>query len=137
MIPTTIGTGDDISPDFQEEKDQPTYTYAMDLDTRVQGTTDNLKAMEQVIFKILQTERYNHSKVYSDNFGVEFASLVGQPITFVIPEIQRRIREALTWDERIQNVSDFEFSGNKSKIHVSFTVHTIFGEVKSSAEVII
>lgn len=136
MIPTIVGS-DDISLDIQDEKDQPTFTYAMDLDTRVQGTTDNLKAMEQVIFKILQTERYHHSKVYSDNFGVEFASLIGQPTTFVIPEIQRRIREALTWDERILNVYDFDFSGNKSKIHVDFTVHTIFGEVKSSAEVTI
>lgn len=122
--------------DIIEEKDLPTYTYAMDLNTRVKGNThDNLKAMEQVVFKILNTERYHHSNVYSDNYGVEFASLFGMPITYCIADIPRRIKEALTWDERITDVTNFDFSSNKGKVHVDFKVHTIFGDLNSSTEV--
>lgn len=135
MIPTTIGIGEDVSPDIVEEQDQPTFTYYMDLEKRVQGTTDNLEAMKQVIFKILQTERYQYSKVYSNNYGVEFADLYGKSEYYVIPEIERRIREALTWDERIKGVNNFSFSKSKNKILVTFTAHTIFGVVESSAEV--
>lgn len=135
MIPTTIAIGEDVSSSLIEETEQPTYTYKMDLETRVQGKTDNLEAMEQVIFKILQTERYQHSKVYTDNYGVEFIDLYGQPIAYVIPEIERRITEALTWDERITDVTDFNFIGAKNKVLVTFKAHTKFGIVKSQTEV--
>lgn len=135
MIPTAIAIGEDISNSLVEETEQSSFTYRMDLETRVQGTSDGLEAMKQAIFKILQTERYQFNKVYSDNYGVEFIDLYGQPIAYVIPEIERRIIEALTWDSRIINVADFTFTGEKNKVITKFKVHTIYGVVESSTEV--
>ena len=131
MLPTTIENEADIT-DFElvEESEQPTKTYKMLLENnRVRGYADGQEAMKQAIFKILQTERYQHDQVYSDNYGVEFYDLYGQPAAYCVPEIERRITEALTWDERIQRVSNFSFEINKRIISVNFTAYTIFGEI--------
>lgn len=131
MIPTATATTDDLVNDFDvvTEVMQPTKTYYMQLENmKVQGLTDGQAAMKQAIFKILQTERYQYP-VYSDNYGVELRELIGQPIPYVLPEIDRRITEALTWDERITNVTDFNFDVKKNKVHVTFTAHTIYGDL--------
>ena len=131
MLPTTIENETDIT-DFElvEESEQPTKTYKMLLENnRVRGYTDGQEAMKQAIFKILQTERYQHNQVYSDNYGVEFVDLYGQPVAYCVPEIERRITEALMWDERIERVSNFSFEINKRVISVNFTAYTIFGEI--------
>ena len=101
MIPTTV-ENETIKTDFTfvEEREQPTKTYKMLLDvSRVRGYTDKQEAIKQAIFKILQTERYQYKNVYSDNYGVEFWDLYGQSPAYCVPEIERRITEALTWDE--------------------------------------
>lgn len=131
MIPTATATTDDLVNDFDvvTEVMQPTKTYYMQLETmKVEGLTDGQAAMKQAIFKILQTERYQYP-VYSDNYGVELRELIGQPIPYVLPEIDRRITEALTWDERITTVTDFNFDVKKNKVHVTFTAHTIYGDL--------
>lgn len=44
--------------------------------------------------------------------------------------------EALTWDDRIQSVDNFEFKiPQKDVIHAAFTVHTIFGDTEAEKEV--
>ena len=128
MIPSTTGF---LEQNFELEE-QPTYTYKMNLDTgSIRGYTDKLDAMRQAIFKILQTERYQYI-MYSWNYGVETLDLYGEPISYVCPELERRITEALTWDERIESVDNFEFDlPQKGVDHVSFTAHTIFGDVQA------
>lgn len=138
MIPTATAIADDLTNDFDvlEEVIQPTKTYHMRLDTmRVQGLTDGQEAMKQAIFKVLQTERYEYPEIYSDNYGVELWDLIGQPIPYVLPEIERRITEALTWDERIESVTDFDFNVQGKKVHVTFTAHTIYGEIAEETAV--
>lgn len=132
MIPSTTGF---LGQDFEFEE-QPTYTYKMNLDTgTIRGYTDGLDAMRQAIFKILQTERYQYV-IYSWNYGVETLDLYGEPVSYVCPELERRITEALTWDERIKSVNNFEFDViGKGAIHVSFVAHTVFGEVQAETKV--
>lgn len=132
MIPSTTGF---LEQDFELEK-QPTYTYKMNLDTgSIRGYTDGLDAMKQAIFKILQTERYQYI-MYSWNYGIETLDLYGEPVSYVCPELERRITEALTWDERIESVYNFEFDvTRKGVVHVSFVAHTIFGDVQAEREV--
>jgi Protein of unknown function (DUF2634). len=43
----------------------------------------------------------------------------------------------LTQDSRITGVDDFSFNANKGKVHVSFTVNTIFGEIEAEKVVTI
>lgn len=56
MIPS-IAPASNLSFEIVE---QPTETYKMDLKTgkNIRGYTDKLEAMKQVVFKILNTERY-------------------------------------------------------------------------------
>lgn len=131
MIPFTTAI---LSIDENEE--QPSQTYKMDVtDEAVRGYSDNLEAMKQAVFKILQTERYQ-SLIYSGGYGVELADLFGQPISYVQPELERRIREALLQDERILSVGDFEFSSKKKgELLVAFKVKTVFGDFSAERSV--
>ena len=127
MIPSTTGF---LEQDFVIEE-QPSRTYKMHLnETIIIGHTDQQDAMVQVIFSILNTERYQYI-IYSWNYGIELIDLYGQPVSYVIPEVKRRITEALTWDERIISVDNFSFDTNKGKITCNFTVHTIFGDIET------
>jgi phage baseplate assembly protein W len=107
----------------------PTHTFFFDIYGNVcYGYTDGLKAMEQAIYLILRTERYRHV-IFSRNYGVELNDLFGMPVSWVVPEVKRRITEALTWDSRITGVDGFDFEPSKGKLLVTFTAHTIFGDV--------
>jgi len=107
----------------------PSKTYAMDLKTgRIRGFVDEQEAMKQAIYKVLNTERFTYG-AYSNNYGVELNSLIGMPMSYVLPEIKRCITEALTWDSRITSVDGFEFETEMGKVHCKFTVHTIHGDI--------
>ncbi len=119
-----------------ESGEQPSQTYRMDVSNEaVRGYADDLEAMKQAVFKILQTERYQ-SLIYSGDYGIELADLFGQPVSYVQPELERRITEALMQDERIISVSGFAFSQKKKgELLVSFDVKTVFGEFTSERSV--
>ena len=108
---------------------QPSKNYKLDIEHDViSGTCDGFEAMKQVIYKILNTERYQHI-IYSWNYGIELQDLFGEPVAYVCSELQRRITEALIQDDRIETVDNFEFDiTEKRTVKVTFTVHSIFGE---------
>lgn len=126
MIPSTTAF---LEQDF-EITEQPTHTYKMNLESNlIRGYTDGQEAMKQAIYKILNTERYQYV-MYSWNYGIELLDLYGESVSYVCPELERRITEALTWDDRIQSVDNFEFNiSKKGEILVTFTAHTVFGDV--------
>ena len=122
-----------------QEVEYPSRTYKIEVknsedDDRINGYTDDLKAIQQAIYLILNTERYQHP-IYSWDYGVELVDLMGKPMSYVISEIPRRVTEALTQDSRIINVRDFEFEKNKSKLKVTFVVETTLGNVPTDLEV--
>lgn len=113
----------------------PSKTYYMNLEKyRIQGNVDKIESIPQAIFCILNTERSKYH-AYSDNYGVELMGLYGQPTTYVLPELERRIKEALEWDSRIDTVDGFEFELNGSSVRATFTVHTIFGDIDAERTV--
>ena len=128
MIPSTNNI---LSYDLEMET-EPSVNYKMNIKQDIiNGTVDELEAMKQVIYKILNTERYQYI-IYSWNYGIELMDLFGMPVIYVIPELERRITEALIQDERIESVDDFEFDSSEKRIvKASFTVHTIFGDVQT------
>ncbi len=128
MIPSTVGF---LDRNFEVEE-QPSLTYRMDLDgDSVRGFVDERDAVQQAVFRILNTERYQYI-IYPWYYGMETLDLYGEPVTYVCPELERRITEALLVDSRIRDVTDFEFDlGTKGVVHVTFTVHTIFGEIRA------
>ena len=126
-----IPTGNDILSANLEMVTLPSKQHCMILDkNRIIGQCNTLEAIKQTVFKILNTERYKYV-IYSWNYGVELAELFGQPVRYVCPEIERRVREALIQDDRITAVDSFDFDISKrGVVAVTFTVHTIFGDLE-------
>lgn len=119
-----------------EIQEQASKNYKMYFDEEViNGFRDEIEAMKQVIFKILNTERYQYI-IYSWNYGIELEDLFGEPVSYVCPELERRITEALVQDDRIESVDSFSFDiTQKRKVHVTFVAHTIFGDVEAERTV--
>lgn len=131
MIPSSSGF---LSQEIKI-KEQPSKTYFMNIDEqRIRGVVDGIEVMKQVIFKILNTERYQYI-IYSWNYGIETLDLYGQNVSYAMSELKRRISEALTWDSRISSVDNFEFTNEKGKISCTFIVHTIFGDIDAGKAV--
>ena len=113
----------------------PTKTYKIDtVNNRISGFVDDLEAMKQAVYLILNSERFLHV-IYSWDYGIELMSLYGKPMPYVISELTRRITEALMEDDRISNVTDFNFEREGNKIHITFVVTTDKGRIQSELEV--
>jgi len=124
MIPSNSGF---LQQDFIIEE-QTSRTYAMDINKlNIRGFTDQLQAMEQAVYKIIHTDRYHHI-IYSHNYGIELEDLTGEPISYVASEIERRISEALLWDNRITRVDNFTFEVGRDSVYATFRVYTIYGD---------
>lgn len=128
MIPGLNGF---LTEDFEIEV-QPSKAHKMHLDKQfINGYVDELEEMKQTIYMILNTERYQYL-IYSWNYGIELNDLLGEPVSYVCPEIERKVTEALVQDDRILSVDSFVFDiTEKRKVHVTFIVHTIFGDVNA------
>lgn len=114
----------------------PSKQYRMDWDgNRILGTCDNLEAVRQSIYKILNTERYAFL-IYSWDYGIELVHLYGKPPMYVCPELERMVKEALSQDDRITGIDNFEFdTSQKGVVSVTFTVHTVFGDLNEEMAV--
>ena len=117
----------EIDMEKLEERTMPSLTWKINEEkAEVRGETDELDAMRQAVSKILQTERYRYA-VYDWNYGVELEDLYGKNVSYVIPELKRRIE--------VTAVTDFSFREEKGSVTAAFTVYTIFGEVTAERTV--
>ena len=107
-----------------------TFRVRYEDDYKLLGMCDDIEAMKQAIFKIINTERYKYL-IYDWNYGIELNDLIGEPIPYVYAEIERRIKEALLTDNRIKEVTDFRFSNNGGDVLCLFTANTIYGEINN------
>ncbi len=137
-----------LLPTFSEEvveefeyTQEPGYTYRMKVDQedgtagQFIGYIDGRDAVEQAVYKILNTER-GENEIYRDQYGVEIDDLFGKPIPYVIPELDRRVKDALLQDDRISAVGNFTFElPKKGIIHMTFTVTSIYGEIEISQNI--
>lgn len=120
-----------------EETQYATQTYRLDLNAkRIGGLIDDKEAMLQAIIKIITTERYS-TVIYDGDYGIEKETLIGQDFDYVISELPRRITEALMVDDRIIDVTDFEYTKDKDTLTASIVVNTIYGELSVTTEVAI
>ncbi len=117
-----------IDENISSSNIQTSRTYYIDFDNNaVNGMCDNVNAVMQAVYKILNTERYKYI-IYDRNYGIELKDLLGKPFIYVSAIIKGRITEALENDERILSVENFSISRNGESITVEFTVKTIFGD---------
>lgn len=105
----------------------PSKDYRMG-EEHVAGICEDLEEIRQAVLCILSTERYQYP-IYTWNYGIELKDLLGKPMDYVLSELQRRIEEALTQDDRIDSVDGFEFEVNGRSVEVMFTVYTTSGNI--------
>jgi hypothetical protein len=125
---------EEVVEDF-EYAEEPSLTYKMRVDLengmagQVVGYVDGREAVEQAVYKVLNTER-GEQEIYYGQYGVEIDDLFGKPIPYVVPEVDRRIKDCLLQDDRITAVGNFKFDlPKKGVLHVSFLVTSIFGDI--------
>lgn len=141
MIPETSGLIESEEIILEEPSSK---TYLIDFDQKClrlsfdegdsNGFIDDLKAMEQAVFCMLNTERSEHL-IYSWDYGSELQDIIGMDTDIVLSEIERRVTEALMEDSRILSVDDFDFETNKKEVVCTFSVSTIYGDLEMEQEV--
>lgn len=113
----------------------PTRTYAIDWNkARLVGYVDKNEAMKQAIYKLLNTERFEYL-IYNGNYGITLKDLFGRDKYIACAVLERRISDALTVDDRITDVYDFDFSVSRNSVLVKFSVSTIFGNVPEEVNI--
>ena len=126
----TPNTDDILINNVETVTEQTSKTYYLDIEKNIiYNFCDGLEAMKQTIYCILNTERFDHL-IYSWNYGIELKHLIGESTTFVIPELERVIKEALLQDTRIIDVNNFDFNVKQNEILVTFTVITTLGNIE-------
>ncbi len=95
---------------------------------------DELDAVKQAVFKILQTERYEYL-IYTFDYGSELRGLIGVNPLFVRSELNRRIEEALLQDDRIIAIENTQVTIEEERLLATFTVVTGLGEFEYEQEV--
>ncbi len=111
----------------------PTNTFKIDFNkNRIKNLFDGTEALKQAIYKILMTQRYKYS-IYNWDYGIEIEDLIGMPKGYIKIEIERRIKEALLQDDRIEDVYNFKFKepkNDKSSLEIEFFIKSNLGEFK-------
>lgn len=128
MTPTTQT---DIMNDFSVVQ-SPGKTYRI-TGNRIAGYVDGLEAVVQAARLTLSTERYAHS-MYSWNYGAELSDLFGLVPPLLHTRLRQRIAEALLQDDRIRNVTDFDFRHDGDSVTASFTIETDYGNTTITEE---
>lgn len=120
--------------DFEVVSDiNTTKTYKLSPEN-IQGYTDDLKALEQAIYKMLSTEKYEYP-IYGFSYGIELESLIGKDPVYVQTELKRRIKECLFQDERVTSVDNFSFNITGDEMLCTFDVVNIYGNLTIQQEV--
>lgn len=114
-----------------EINSMPSKTYKLNYGkNQIYDTTDDLQALKQAIYIILNTERYNYL-IYSWDFGVELKKLIGREKFQATAQLEQAIKDALLQDSRILSVENFSFAFERKTVTANFTVKTIFGDIES------
>lgn len=127
-----LPTGNLPDVTFQQK---PDLTWGIDKTTnRIRGTVTGWEAVRQAVEIILNVERFRW-QIYRPYSGMQWEGLIGQDPGYVASELQRRITEALTMDDRVRGISNFSYTVEGDKLSASLTVNTVFGEMDTSVEV--
>lgn len=116
-------------------QNQPSLSWYINKETnRIEGTVDGQAAVRQAVEIILNVERFRW-QIYRPYSGMERDGLIGQDPGYVGAELQRRVIDALTVDDRVTGISDYDYTVDGSSLFAVFTVNTVYGSIAESLEV--
>lgn len=126
---------DDLVVGFEEDEVENTQTFGLNtIKNIVGGKIDELEALKQSIYLMLNIEADQYL-IYPYTYGIKTLDLIGKPYYYVMAVFPDRVKEVLLSDNRITDVSDFEFEIDGNKLNVRFIVHTIYGELEEETVV--
>lgn len=126
----TLPEGNGVISAGVEYRQLPSLTWSINKETnRIEGYADRLTAVAQAAEIIINTERFEW-QIYRAFSGVRLDDLLGLESDFVAAELQRRIREALSMDNRISGINDYAVTVDGDTMTVSFRVLTVYGETE-------
>lgn len=131
----TLPEGSGINIQDVVFESQPDLTWWRDPDTnRIVGTADGHKAVAQAVEVMLLVERFRW-QIYKPFFGMQWEGLLGNNPGYVAAELQRRIREAVTIDDRVTGISNFSYTISGDTMNAEVTVNTVYGPLNQTVEV--
>lgn len=98
------------------------------------GTCTDLEALKMSVYCILGIAKDKYP-IYSFEYGSRLEELIGEPIPIAVALLEYYIKEALTKDDRIVDVTDFEYNVERNKVYASFTVVSDLGEFNAESVV--
>lgn len=114
---------------------QPGRTWYIDkASNRIRGECSDWLAVRQAVEVILNVERFRW-QIYRPYSGMQWDGLIGQDPGYVAAELQRRITEALTMDNRVRGISGFSYSVSGDSLTAQLTVNTVYGDTQTTVEV--
>lgn len=118
-----------------QAENEPSLTWFIDKNTnRIRGECDGYDAVRQAVDIILNTLRFKW-QIYKPSSGTDYDNLIGLDLGYVIVELQRRIKDALSMDTRVTGIENFEYVSREGVLEATFTVTTVFGNIMQSLEV--
>lgn len=127
MIPQSdIGQLEEVKTGYKQ--------HYMINETRINSICDDVEALRQSIYKLLNTERYAYG-IYSDQYGISVVDLIGQDKEYSASALELEITDALMRDDRIITVGDFNIKYGRDSVSISFVVGSIYGDIQIEREV--
>lgn len=124
-LPEVIGFDTDITI-----KSVPSKTWIIDRNAMQVASMDaGLESVRQAVEIALNVERFRW-QIYNTNFGSELMDLVGEDEAYIVAELPRMVEDALSPDGRVVSVDNYVFTRNGENMTVSFSVHTVFGDLQ-------
>lgn len=133
-INLVIDTEEITETEAQAVEVEPSLTFKLDVvNGRLGGLIDGTEAIKQFIGKAVSTARVRYL-IYDDSYGCEVADLMEQslPLAVIETEVPRFITESLIYDDRIEDVTNFNLTQTDENVRVSFQVVLTSGEAIES-----
>ena len=87
---------------------QNSLTYYIDSENkRMTSMVDSIDSILQAVFKALSTQKYGH-EIYSCEYGFLEDQFVGEDLDFIQTNLEYYIRECLSKDDRILDITNFK-----------------------------
>lgn len=123
----------ELDPTVTGSRERVSKTFKLDHEKKriVSEYIDGQEAIAQAIWINLGIEK-NVWGIHTEEYGVEFAKLYGRDKDLAKAQLERIIKRALKWDERIYSTSNYDISDiDREKINVDFTVTSSAGTFRT------
>lgn len=130
MIPEGLKYASNVAPEDLAPKVRTSKTWKLDKKKKrvVSEFIDGKEAVKQAVFLHLSIENKS-AFIHTNGFGAKMNQFIGMDMDLVIAKLPDVVKDALAWDERIFNVTDFEFEKiDRNKLKVTFLITSCFGE---------